>query len=120
MPPQFSAAHDRERIVPILLKETFKAWIDRMPGVGPKLIIVGDVQVPTTGWHVSLVRHSPQGFNPNILIVDVNAQQPTGRAGDMISIVPVRYEERPPRNEYTQVTVVDGTDEVTIGVGSTQ
>jgi hypothetical protein len=42
--------------MPILLKDTFEAWIDHMPGSGPKLIVIGDVQVPTTGWHVTLTR----------------------------------------------------------------
>lgn len=106
--------------MPILLKVTFKAWIDHMPGSDPKLIVIGDVQVPTTGWHVTLTRRSPQGFNPNILLLDVSAQQPKGMAGQMVTTIPLRYEERPPQREYTQVTVADGKDEVTICVGSTQ
>jgi len=34
----------------ILLRNTFKAWIDRPPGAPPRLIMVGDVRVPTDGW----------------------------------------------------------------------
>lgn len=105
--------------MPTILKNTFKAWIDRMPGAGPNLIVIGDVEVPTTGWHVVLTRRSPQGINPNILILDVSAQPPQGMAGQMITTIPLRYQERPPHHEYTQVTVVDGKDEVTVGVGST-
>jgi hypothetical protein len=106
--------------MPILLKDTFKAWIDRMPGAGPKLIVIGDVQVPTSGWHVWLTPRAPQGINPNILILDVSAQKPSGIVLQVITTIPLRYEEAPPHNEYTQVTIVDGKDEVTIGVGSTQ
>ena len=108
--------------MPVLLKNTFKAWIDRMPGPSahPRLIVIGDVQVPTTGWHAWLTRHEPQGINPNILILDVNAQKPSGEAGQMVTTIPLRYEEHPPHHNYTQVTVRDGKDEVTVGVGSTQ
>src|SRR4051794_14391665 len=98
--------------MPTLLKGTFKAWIDRMPGSGPKLIVIGDVQVPTTGWHVTLLRHSPQGINPTILILDVSAQQPTGMAGQMITVIPLLYDERPPQSDYAQVTIRDGKNEI--------
>ena len=106
--------------MPTLMKNTFKAWIDRMRGGGPKLIVMGDVQVRTTGWHVVLTRRSPQGFNPDILLLDVSAQPPEGRAADKVTTIPLRYEELPPHHEYSEVTVVDGKDDVTIGVGSTQ
>ncbi|MET4147776.1 hypothetical protein ABIC08_001990 [Bradyrhizobium sp. RT9b] len=33
----------------VLLRNTFKAWIDRAPGAPPKLVMVGDVRVPTDG-----------------------------------------------------------------------
>jgi hypothetical protein len=106
--------------MPTLLKNTFKAWIDRMPGSRPKLIVVGDVQVPTSGWHVWLSKHVPQGINPNILILDVNATKPSGIVLEVVTTIPLRYEESPPQHEYTQVTVLDGKDEVTVGVCSTQ
>jgi hypothetical protein len=108
--------------MPTLLKNTFKAWIDRMPGPGaqPKLIVVGDVQVPTSGWHVWLERRVPQGINPDILVLDVKARKPGGIVLEVITTIPLRYEERPPQREYTQVTIVNGAESVTIGVGSTQ
>ena len=105
--------------MPLLLKETFKAWIDHMPPGGPKLIVVGKVQVNTGGWQVSLRRRVPQGINPNILILDVIAQAPGGIVTQVITDIPLRYEERPPLHEYTQVNVVDGKDEVTVEVGHT-
>jgi hypothetical protein len=102
--------------MPLLLKETFKAWIDRMPPGGPKLIVVGEVQVPTGGWHAGLTRRSPQGINPDILILDVSAQAPSGMVTQVITTIPLRYEERPPVHQYTQVTIVDGHDQVTVDV----
>ena len=62
----------------VLLRNTFKAWIDRAPGAPPKLVMVGDVRVPTNGWHARLTKRSPQGINPKILILDVSALQPDG------------------------------------------
>jgi hypothetical protein len=106
--------------MPVLLKDTFKAWIDRMPGARPKLIAIGDVQVPTSGWHVWLTKRVPQGTNPNVLILDVNAQKPSGIVLEVVTKIPLRFQESPPQHEYTQVTIVDGKDEVTVGVGSTQ
>lgn len=106
--------------MPTLLKGTFKAWIDRMPGAGPKLIVIGDMEVPTGGWRVDLVRRSPQGINPNILILDVAAQPPRGIVTQVITVVPLRYEERPPQHDYTQVTIANGADEITADVGATQ
>ena len=32
----------------VLLRNTFRAWIDCVPGAPPKLIMIGDVRVP--GW----------------------------------------------------------------------
>ena len=48
----------------VLLRNTFNAWIDRAPGAPPKLIMIGDVRVPTNGWHARLTKRSPQGINP--------------------------------------------------------
>jgi hypothetical protein len=106
--------------MPILLKDTFKAWIDNMPGAPPTLIAIGDVQVPTSGWHVWLAKRPSQGINPNVLILDVNAQKPSGIVLEVITKIPLRYVESPPQHEYTQVTIIDGKDGVTVGVGSTQ
>jgi hypothetical protein len=105
--------------MPLLLKETFKAWIDHMPPGGPKLIVTGDVQVPTGGWQVTLTRRSPQGINPDILLLDVSAQAPNGMVTQVISIIPLRYQAGPPLHPYTQVTVSDGGDAVTIDVANT-
>ncbi len=95
---------------------TFKAWIDRMPGHQPKLIVTGQAEVPTSGWTGSLVRAVPQGINPNILILDARLQKPSGIVSQVISQVDLRFEESPPANQYTQVTVRLDGDQVTVKV----
>ena len=103
-----------------LLKSTFKAWIDKMPGGGPKLIVIGKVEVPTSGWSGKLERASPQGFNPDILILNVELTKPTGVTNPVVSQIDLRYEEAPPGRDYTQVTSRLGTDSVTVDVKTTQ
>ena len=103
--------------MPVLLEDTFRAWIDHMPGDGPKLTVIGEVQVPTAGWQVRLTRRSLQGLNPRILILDVTSERPRDKAGEMATTVPLRYEERPPAREYTLVMTAHGIDSVTVDVG---
>jgi hypothetical protein len=104
----------------ILLRNTFKAWIDRPLGAPPRLIMVGDVRVPTDGWQARLTKRSPQGINPKILILDVNAQQPEGDATLEITTIPLRYEESPPQDEYGQVMIANGEGEIVVCVGRRQ
>ncbi|MHC6157521.1 hypothetical protein ACVSQB_37860 [Bradyrhizobium elkanii] len=103
--------------MPVLLEDTFRAWIDHVLDSGPKLIVTGEVQVPTAGWHVRLTRRSPQGINPNILILDVTSERPHGKAGEMATTIPLRYEERPPGRPYTLVMTTNGIHSVTVDVG---
>jgi hypothetical protein len=98
------------------LNDTFKAWINKMPGSPQMLICIGEVEEPTTGWTVRLERAEPQGINPLILILDLRAIRPTGIVAQHVTKYPVRYEEAPPKAEYRQVTVRDGGDSVTIDV----
>jgi hypothetical protein len=104
--------------MPTLLKDTFSAWIDKMPPANPRLIVTGEVQVPTSGWKVKLVRKIPQGINPNILLLDVEATAPHGTVSQLVTTIPVRYEEGPPEHDYTDVTVFAGSDQVTVKVGT--
>lgn len=101
----------------VLLRNTFKAWIDRAPGAPPKLIMIGDARVPTSGWHARLTKRSPQGINPKMLILDVNAQEPGGEAPEVITTIPLRYEESPPQDEYGQVMVAHGKGEIVVRIG---
>jgi hypothetical protein len=97
------------------LKDKFKAWQDEMPGSARKLIVTGEVQCPTTGWKVVLSEARPQGINPAILILDIEATKPTGPAGDVITIVPVRFETAHGA-AYKEVTIRGGGPDFTIPV----
>ncbi len=113
---QYVATHALRPVFDVR-KESFKAWIDFMPGGPPKLIVIGEVTTgPAIG--VQLIKAVPQGINPNILILDIVLTPGTGRVSTPVP-QPVRYEESPPANTYTDVTIRSGADSFTIPVGQT-
>src|ERR1700674_2667072 len=100
-----------------LLKDTFKAWINKQPGSQPKLIVTGKAEVPTSGWTGTLERAVPQGINPKILILDACLVEPTGKVNSpVVSKVDLRYDESPPAVDYSQVTIRLDGDDVTVKV----
>jgi hypothetical protein len=103
-----------------IIKDSFKAWIDKQP-VGPnKLIVIGEVEVPTGGWNVILSPASPQGINPNVIILEIKATPPSGNVIQVITTIPLRYEESPPKHPYTDATIRSPGDEFTIAVQQVQ
>jgi hypothetical protein len=93
----------------------FKAWLDKMPGANNTLHVTGSVTVPTTGWTATLTEKHPQGINPTILILEVKKVKPTGKAGDIVSHIPVRF-DKPKSPDYEHVTIQGDGDEFTIKV----
>lgn len=114
---QYVAAHSFAPVIDVR-PDSFKAWIDYMPGGPPRLIVIGDVTTEPT-ISVQLVKAVPQGINPNILILDLMLTAGAGRGGTTPSPQPVRYEESPPANTYTNVTIRSGADSFTIPVTQT-
>ena len=98
-----------------VLDSTFKAWIDKMPGSSPKLIVIGKVEAPTLGWKISLGKANP-GINPTIIILDITAIPPRGTVPQVITQHDLRFEETPPQEEYEQATIRYDGKEFTIRV----
>lgn len=105
--------------MPTILEETFSAWIDSMPGSPKQLIVQGKAEVPTGGWTGSLRPASPQGTVPEVIILVASLQKPSGDVPQVVSEVPLRYEEKPPKHDYTQATIRFEKTEFTIKVGRT-
>jgi hypothetical protein len=103
-------------VMPQLVKQSFHAWIDDMPGAKPKLIVTGELQVPTTGWKAETKRQVPQGINPKDLLLRVDAKAPSGPAGQIVMNLPLRYEEPASPGQFTQVTVLYEKESVTVDV----
>lgn len=99
-----------------LLKDTFKAVLNKMPIGKPRLYVTGQVEAPTPGWTVKLVRAQPQGINPLILILELQATQPTGQVNQVVTRMDVRYDEDPAKEDYTNVTIRYEGEEFTIEV----
>jgi hypothetical protein len=60
-------------------QDTFSAvFVPPSHGVKGRLVVHGKVLVPTPGWKVRLTFATPQGFNPRILLLVLEATQPTG------------------------------------------
>lgn len=106
--------------MPKTLHETFKAWIDKQPGAGNPIHVTGMVEVPTGGWKGELLRATPDGINPQILLLDLTLTKPTGPATEVISKISVRYDETPARVEYTNVQIRADDGDFTIPVDTTQ
>ncbi|MDO8878303.1 MAG: hypothetical protein Q7V40_19685 [Pseudolabrys sp.] len=88
-----------------VLQETFTAWIDSQPPGPQKLIVTGDIEVPTSGWSAKLTRATPQGVNPAVIILELALTKPTGNVLQVVSRVKARYEESPPGHAYTEATI---------------
>jgi hypothetical protein len=105
--------------MPKLLKQTFKAWLDKMPGSKHKLIVTGELEVPTSGWKAEVARKEPQGINPTILMLEVRAQAPQGIVSQIMQKLALRYEQDA-SDSYKQVTTLYENDSVTVDVETVQ
>ena len=63
------------------------------------------MEAPTLGWKVRLVKASPQGINPDIIILDIEARKPDEDSGDQVETHELKYNEDPPGREYKQATI---------------
>jgi hypothetical protein len=72
---------------------TWQARLDRQPPGPARLHVQGECEFPTPGHVVTLERHTPQGFNPRILLLDKVVRPPQGPVAQVVTRVRVRYEE---------------------------
>lgn len=100
-----------------LLPGTFHAWIDRMPGTGPRphLVVVGDTDFVEVDIPIKLEPAKPQGINPRDLILDVVVGPQPSPHSNALARRTLRYEESP-APDYSSVTIVNGSQTFTIPV----
>ncbi len=91
----------------------WKTWHDHQPPGPPTLHVTGQCEFKKAGYKVSLRPAVPQGFNPEIYILDRIVEPPTGASNDVITTVQVHYSEQT-KKEYKQVTIMP--DQKTINV----
>ena len=71
-----------------------------------KLTVTGEVEIIGTGTTAKLTKHHPQGFNPAILLLDLDIHSPGGIQGQIARFVKVTYEEKTSGNQYTEVDIL--------------
>jgi hypothetical protein len=81
----------------------WEAWNNVMPGSGKSFHLIGKVTVNTGGWKAELVKRAPQGFNPQILMLDLKVTPPDGIVTQVITELDVRYTETGVKYKQAQV-----------------
>lgn len=72
---------------------TWQAIHDFMPPSPARLRVTGECAMPTPGYKLSLTRATPQGINPQILILDLAVEPPSGIVSQVVTTIKVRYDE---------------------------
>jgi hypothetical protein len=80
----------------------------RVAGGGGVVLVTGTCTLPTSGHTVELRRHEPQGINPADLLLDLVVTEPSGPAAEVLTDVPVRYQERTDTGFGTVTILPDG------------
>ena len=99
-----------------VVPNTFAAWINRQPGVEPKLIATVEAFVEVD-WTVTLISAVPQGINPLVKLLRFDIHLPAGPVHSHALIRRTfRYEEAPPQHPYTDSTIENGPGSISIPV----
>jgi hypothetical protein len=83
----------------------WNAWINKMPPPPDTLHVRGEVEVSNPGVHVALFKKQPQGFNPQIILLELFLIQQPGIWPDVVTIKPAAYEEVGQSLSYTNAEV---------------
>ena len=86
-------------------QDKWEAIHDLMPPTPARLRVNGVLQMPTPGYQLTLKRAVPQGFNPQILMLELETQKPTGNQLQVITPTEVSFEEETDF-DYSHVTIL--------------
>ena len=82
------------------------AWNNIQPPGPPSFHIIGEVQVPNPGIDVLLTKRSPQGINPQVILLDLHLMQRPGLWPQHVAIKQAHFEEW--RARYSEADVLIG------------
>lgn len=88
-------------------KETFTATIETGLDNRSKLVCIGDVTEPRSGWTVTLERSRPMCSNPSVLLLKIRVVRPPDPSGYVVTTHRVMFEEEPAEVRYTQVGIIE-------------
>jgi hypothetical protein len=106
-------ADKKESPMTSLEQNAFKAWINKQPGSGGGLHVIGKVQA-SAGAVGTLSKAVPQGINPLILLLDLAITEVGGATTE--STIDVRFDEEPSLQPYTSVQIVFEGPTITVPV----
>lgn len=86
-------------------EESWSAVHDFMPPNPPRLRVHGVLVMPTPGYRLTLTRAVPQGINPDILLLDLHTEPPSGIVRQVLSPTTVSYQETTD-TRYTSVHIL--------------
>jgi hypothetical protein len=96
---------------------SLNAILNEQPGPGKtphlNVSVQGEVEVD---WKVELVAATPQGINKHIKLLTFHVHKPTGHHSNAIVKKTFHFEESPAHAKYTQVTLENGGQDVTVDV----
>ena len=97
---------------PVSDSKNWAAWINAMPGPGagrPRLIVKGEVTVPTGGWTLALEQGPLAESDPPVQTMELRAEAPSGMATQAIVTQEVRA-ELPALPRYGSVVIRCGAE----------
>jgi hypothetical protein len=86
---------------------------DFMPPGPARLKVRGECTFPTPGFKVTLKRKQPQGINPAILILEKTVVKPIGLEPQLVTTIPVEYEEKTDQH-FTEVLILPDDMRITV------
>lgn len=91
----------------------WEAVHDSMPPGPARLRVTGTCVMPTPGYTLTLSRAEPQGFNPRILILNLEVEAPTGFVAQVLTPTPVAYEETTDLH-YDSISIEPGNAQIPV------
>lgn len=95
---------------------SWEAWINQMPPNRNELRVEGICTCPKAGYTARLRPAVPPGINPEILILNLETDEPSGGAADIITDYPVEYQEE--NAHYKQVTILPCDITIDVSIAS--
>jgi hypothetical protein len=85
--------------------------------IGPQTLrVTALVATPTPGYKADLIKATPQGINPTILLLQLRLTPPTGPVIQIPSTVLAEYEDKPYTGDFSDVTILNGAQIVTVPI----
>jgi hypothetical protein len=83
----------------------WRAWLNKMPPRPTSLHVLGEVLMAGGGAKLQLTRATPQGFNPNVLLLELALTDQQSAAPTESRWVEVRFDETSAGVDYTEVDI---------------